>query len=178
MLHAARGNRVSVLLSCSSLKMDEVPGVCLVATDLTEQKRQAEIVAAEQLTRSILEQASEAMVVCDVEGQIIRANRKAHELCGRNPILHQFDEAFSLYRHVSNEASRDQADKDSFAQSVQAIENPIHFSFANGLNNQIVQNQEVVLAICDWWRKRYGLLCWRIWVLPQRCVPILNRFKK
>jgi len=174
MLHTARGNRVPVLLSCSSLKMDEVPGVCLVATDLTEQRRQAEIIAAEQLTRSILEQASEAMVVCDGEGQIIRANRKAHELCGRNPILHQFDEAFSLYRHVTDELSRHQADKESLTQLIQAvpiqavlvqavpvqaataqpIENTTHFSFATDLNNLIVQNQEVMLV------KPGGELCY------------------
>lgn len=52
MLRTARGEQLSVLLSCSALKLDEVQGICLVATDLTEQKRQAEIVAA----RDLLEQ--------------------------------------------------------------------------------------------------------------------------
>ncbi len=146
-LQAANGTRIPVLLSCSSLKIGEIPGICLVATDLTEQKRQDEIVAAERLARSILEQSSEAMVVCDVEGQIIRANRKAHQLCGRNPLLHRFDKAFPLYRNISDEASRDPVNKELLALSGQELaQNPVHFSFAADVSNQIVQNQEVMLA--------------------------------
>jgi signal transduction histidine kinase len=38
------GTFVPVLLSCSSVKFDGLQGVCLVATDLTEQKYQAELV--------------------------------------------------------------------------------------------------------------------------------------
>lgn len=145
MFQAANGTRVPVLLSCSSLKIAEVPGLCLIATDLTEQKQQAEIVAAEQLTRSILEQGSEAMVVCDIEGQIIRANRKAHQLCGRNPLLHQFDKAFPLYRNISDEASRAPVDKELLTLPMQVLaQNPVHFPFVADLDNQIVQNQAVV----------------------------------
>jgi len=54
-LRAADGTAVPVLLAFSPLHLDEVDGICLVATDLTEQK---EIVAAEKLARSILEQAA------------------------------------------------------------------------------------------------------------------------
>ncbi|MCC6456005.1 MAG: PAS domain S-box protein [Caldilineaceae bacterium] len=56
MLWNAGGRAVPVLLSCSSLKLDDLQSLCLVATDLTEQKRQAEIVAAEQFARDALEQ--------------------------------------------------------------------------------------------------------------------------
>jgi len=41
-IQSANGNLVPVLLSCSSLKLDGLDVVCLVATDLTEQKRQLE----------------------------------------------------------------------------------------------------------------------------------------
>lgn len=124
----AGGSNVPVLLSCSSLNLDEVQGICLVATDLSEQKRQAEIVAAETLARSILEQASAAMVVCDENGQVIRANHKAHQLCRRNPILHSFDEAFPL--HTNNGAPTE-------AQTP--------FLLVTGPDKRSIQNQEVLL---------------------------------
>jgi len=95
-LQAADGTRVPVLLSFSALQLDEVQGICLIATDLTEQKHQAQVVAAEKLARSILEQANEAIVVCDASGRIIRASQRAHQLCGYNPILQPFDHIFPL----------------------------------------------------------------------------------
>lgn len=52
----ASGHAVPVLLSCSALKLDDLESICLVATDLTEQKRQAEIVMAERFARGELEQ--------------------------------------------------------------------------------------------------------------------------
>ena len=70
--------------------------LCLVATDLRTQKRSEEIVAAEQLARSVLEQAADAIVVCDEAGRVVRASRSATELCGRNPLLLPFEEAFPL----------------------------------------------------------------------------------
>jgi PAS domain S-box-containing protein len=39
---AANGTQVPILLSCSALRVDELQGICLVATDLTEQKRQTQ----------------------------------------------------------------------------------------------------------------------------------------
>src|SRR5581483_4122590 len=92
-LRAADGTSVPVLLAFSPLHLDEVDGICLVATDLTEQK---EIVAAEKLARSILEQAAEAIVVCDAEGRIIRASRQARQLCGNALLEQRFDEALRL----------------------------------------------------------------------------------
>ena len=52
------------------------------------------MVAAQALERSILEQAVDAIVVCDPDTRVIRASRAALELCGRNPILLRFGEAF------------------------------------------------------------------------------------
>jgi PAS domain S-box-containing protein len=74
------GPRVPVLLSASPAKLDEQASICLIATDLTAQKRNDEIVASEKLARSILEQAVEAMIVCDREGVIIRANTVARTM--------------------------------------------------------------------------------------------------
>jgi PAS domain S-box-containing protein len=65
-------------------------GACLVVTDLTEQKRSEEILAAERLATSILEQAAEAVVVCGVDGRVLRASRAAHRLARANPLLRPF----------------------------------------------------------------------------------------
>jgi signal transduction histidine kinase/PAS domain-containing protein len=68
----------------------------LVATDLMQQKRNEEIMASEMLARSLIEQAAEAILVCDERGMIIRASELAHQLCAENPLLKPFDEQFPL----------------------------------------------------------------------------------
>ncbi|HEX3035252.1 MAG TPA: histidine kinase dimerization/phosphoacceptor domain -containing protein [Thermodesulfobacteriota bacterium] len=91
------GTLVPVQLSMSVLRVNtEIRGVCVVVTDLTEQKRNEEIIASEQLARSILDQIAEAIVVCDFEGRIIRASQTAHLLCGRNPLFQPFEMVFPL----------------------------------------------------------------------------------
>jgi len=45
------------------------------------------VVAAERLARSILEQATEAVLVCDAQGRIIRASQAARRLCDDSPLL-------------------------------------------------------------------------------------------
>jgi PAS domain S-box-containing protein len=70
--------------------------VCLVATDLTERKRQEAILKAEQLSRSILEQAAEMIVVCDLQGMITRVSQAAEDILPGNPLLRPFEEAFPL----------------------------------------------------------------------------------
>ena len=52
---ASDGSQVPVSLSVSNLFEDEIPvSFCLVATDLTEQKRSDEIIASEKLARELL----------------------------------------------------------------------------------------------------------------------------
>ncbi|MBK5963285.1 diguanylate cyclase [Thiocystis minor] len=97
-LVASDGTVVPCYLSLSLFQMEDVQcSVCLVATDLTEQKRsEALVVAAEKLARSILEQAAEAIVVCDHSTRIIRASGVAHVLCGENPLDQPFERVFPL----------------------------------------------------------------------------------
>jgi PAS domain S-box-containing protein len=95
-LIAENETQIPVYLSFKPLQIDDVAVTCIVVTDLTEQKRNAEIVAAERLANSILEQAAEAIIVCDQNWQIIRANQAAEQLCGHNPLFQQFDLSFSL----------------------------------------------------------------------------------
>ena len=80
-LQAADGALVPAYLSLSSMQIEGLPDtVCLAVTDLTEQKRQEEILAEGRLSRAILEQAEHAIVVCDANGIITQASRAAHEL--------------------------------------------------------------------------------------------------
>jgi PAS domain S-box-containing protein len=87
---------VTVHISASKLWFDGVECVCLIVTDLTEQKRNQEIVAAERLARSILDQAAGAILVVDPDGKIIRASRAARQLAKRDVLLRQFDDVFCL----------------------------------------------------------------------------------
>jgi diguanylate cyclase (GGDEF)-like protein/PAS domain S-box-containing protein len=76
----------------------------LVITDLTQQKHNVEeIIAAEKLARSIIEQAGEAIVVCNEDGRIIRASRLAHQLCGASPLSQPFNELFHLRMRQSED---------------------------------------------------------------------------
>ncbi len=88
---AADEGQVPAYLSLSAFGMDEqAPAFCLVATDLTEQKRSESVIASETLSRAILEQASEAILVCDESGQVIRANSKVHALFGPSALGQPF----------------------------------------------------------------------------------------
>jgi PAS domain S-box-containing protein len=95
-LRAGDGTLIPVYVTLNTVHLDDVSVLCMVATDLTQQRRTEEIVASERLARSILEQAGEIIVVCDENGQIIRANKMACQLCGQNPMLQPFDTMFPL----------------------------------------------------------------------------------
>jgi diguanylate cyclase (GGDEF)-like protein/PAS domain S-box-containing protein len=96
-LAAADGTQVPVYLSVSLLVLDNMPdSFCMVATDLTEQKRNEAILAAEEFARAILEQAADAIVICDRTGRIIRASKQAQVFGGKNTIGRAFENAFPL----------------------------------------------------------------------------------
>jgi PAS domain S-box-containing protein len=96
-LLASEGIPLPVQLSVNPLKMKgDGVAACAIVTDLREHRRWEEILASEKLSRSILEQATEAVVVCDSTGIVIRASRAACELCGENPLLRPFHEVFGL----------------------------------------------------------------------------------
>ncbi|HWQ18167.1 MAG TPA: PAS domain S-box protein [Methanotrichaceae archaeon] len=91
------GSYLPAYVSVSSLQLDESQRAwCLVVTDLTYQKKSEEIMAAERLARSIIEQAAEAIIVCDEQGKIIRFSDAASKICGCNPAFKRFEEIFDL----------------------------------------------------------------------------------
>ena len=94
-LHSDAGT-LPVQLSISALDVQGARGCCVIATDLSEQKRNADILAAERLARSILEQAADAIVVCGPSGVIIRARASACRLAGGECIGLAFATAFPL----------------------------------------------------------------------------------
>jgi len=95
-LSGGDGTLIPVYVTLNTVQLDDVSILCMVATDLTQQRRTEEIVASERLARSIFDQAGEIIVVCDENGQIIRANKMACQLCGQNPMLQPFDTMFPL----------------------------------------------------------------------------------
>jgi C4-dicarboxylate-specific signal transduction histidine kinase len=90
------GHPLPVLVSSSAIEISGGHGISVVATDLTQHKLNQEVVASERLARSIIEQAGEAIIVCDEGGTIIQASRLAQTLCGENPLLQPFDQLFEL----------------------------------------------------------------------------------
>ena len=60
MLKAAGGQTFPTLFSVSTLQLDETNGLCIVVTDLTDQKHNQELETATKLERSLREQAEAA----------------------------------------------------------------------------------------------------------------------
>src|SRR3954470_15998311 len=83
-LITASGARIPLYLSATASWEDDGQLTCVIATDLSAQKRNQELVAAEQLTSMIVEQAAESVVVCDLVGRVIRASAAAHRAAGGN----------------------------------------------------------------------------------------------
>jgi PAS domain S-box-containing protein len=126
LLKQVAGNAVPVYLSRSAVDLVGRNGIALVVTDLRDQKRGEEVVAAGNLAESILEQATEAIVVCDAEGRITHANRKAAKIAGKNPLLQPFGEVFELTNPGNEDGATELAERIRLVargeQGVRAIE--------------------------------------------------------
>ncbi len=88
------GGPVPVQISLSPLETGVFRGLCAVVTDLTEQKLRERAAAEERLTDALLQYAEAAILLCDERGRILRANRRALELCGDDICDRAFDDAF------------------------------------------------------------------------------------
>ncbi|MDY6951330.1 MAG: PAS domain S-box protein [Thermodesulfobacteriota bacterium] len=97
-LNAAEGPDVPVYASANAVTLQGEQVLCIALTDLTEQKRQAAVLQSERLSRAILQTAGEAIVVCDMDGRIIRANNAARKFAETPVLLKPFDEVFHLQR--------------------------------------------------------------------------------
>src|SRR6187549_1205836 len=88
------GNERPVYLSVASNGPGEEPGLSVIVTDLTEQKQNQQIVASERLANAILEQSAEPIIVCDVNGVIMRASGAARTIAGARVLRRHFFHAF------------------------------------------------------------------------------------
>ena len=95
-LSDANETLVDVHVSLGAVNFSGTQAISMVVTDLTERKQNEALTLAENLTRSILDQAAEAIIVCDTGGFVTRANPEAQRLIGSNPVLSPFDQVFPL----------------------------------------------------------------------------------
>ncbi|HEX7504776.1 MAG TPA: PAS domain S-box protein, partial [Syntrophales bacterium] len=86
---------IPVQISATPIDLGGAKALALVVADLTESRRYQEIVAAERLSRYILEQSLEGVAVC-IHGRILFASRRLHEIYGGNPLMQPFDKLFPL----------------------------------------------------------------------------------
>ena len=115
---ASGAKAVPVMISASRLLDVDEPFLAVTITDLTDQKRSEEMVASERLARSILDNATEAIVVCDPSGRILRANAAARLLAGGECLHCQFSEIFDL----STDLREDLLETAFKGESVRSIE--------------------------------------------------------
>jgi PAS domain S-box-containing protein len=108
-LKAKDGKSVPVYMSINSLEVEAGTSSnswCLVATDLTEQKKNEEVIASGLLARSIIEQAAEAIAVCDSSGRIMHFSDSLATLCGCDPSFQKFEEFMKLRFSDREDASK------------------------------------------------------------------------
>ena len=72
------------------------PAVLVTVTDLTARLHTEDLAAAERFARSLLEQATEAIIVCDTTGRISHLSRAAELLSGDAAAGHPFNDVFPL----------------------------------------------------------------------------------
>ncbi len=83
-----------------------------------------EAVTAECLTQAILDQAREAIVICDVNGLILRVSKTARLICGKEATLQPFESVFPVRFARSNRNRR-------------------HFRIADVLGGKVFRDEEV-----------------------------------
>ena len=97
MLLTHDGAQVPVNISLNRVETGGIRTVCAVITDLTEQRHYEAMVKDGELSRSILDQAAESIVVIDARGKILRISESARKLAGRDVLLRHFDSAFPFW---------------------------------------------------------------------------------
>ena len=89
--------RCPAILSLSLLSAENTEAFSAIITDLREQRRSEELAAAERFARSVLEQATDAVIVCDVAGHVVQMSRAARKLARKMTADRvAFAEAFPL----------------------------------------------------------------------------------
>jgi len=95
-LRAGSRSTVPVYFSANFMETGDTRTICGVVTDLTEQKRSEEILKAAKLANSILDQSTEAIIICDENGKIIQTSREAHRYFPGKLLRQPFDSVSRL----------------------------------------------------------------------------------
>ncbi len=90
LITGVEGVVLPVHISLNSLLIDNKPSLSMVITNLTETMKK------EIFADTILDQATESIIVCSKDGLIIRLNQAAQALCRKNSYLQPFDKTFPL----------------------------------------------------------------------------------
>ncbi len=115
------GALVPVYLSVTANAPGEDPGFCLIATNLTAQKQHEQTAAAGHIAASILEQSTEAIVVCDADHRIVRSSRAAHTLAQRDVLHRAFGDVFT-FADATDDATADMLETALAGDAVRGIE--------------------------------------------------------
>jgi len=95
-LRCTDGTAIPAYLSLKGFEEAGTRTLFIVVTDLSEQKKLDAVVAAGNLARLILDQAADAIAVCESSGRIILSNPALNELCGGPVLFRHFDEVLPL----------------------------------------------------------------------------------
>ncbi|CCD93430.1 putative signal transduction histidine kinase with PAS/PAC domains [Bradyrhizobium sp. ORS 375] len=95
-LQRVDGDDLPVSVWMRQMAMGGVVATLVTLTDMSIQRRAEEVANAERFARSILEQATDAVVVLALDGRITHASWVAEQLAGRTPVGQLFSAAFPL----------------------------------------------------------------------------------
>lgn len=96
-LRRADGGTLPARLSAVPMAFDEQPCAAMVISDLSLQQRSERLVAASEFAATILDQATQPIIVCDLDGIVTHASSNAAELCGGTPVGRRFQDAFAFH---------------------------------------------------------------------------------
>jgi PAS domain S-box-containing protein len=95
--YAGDGTIVPCYITTTMLDF-ELPVVCAVITDLTQQKRDDEIIAEARLLQGIMAQSAEGLIVCDAKGIILHTSMEAQKMVGHFVVGKRFKDEFNILR--------------------------------------------------------------------------------
>jgi PAS domain S-box-containing protein len=95
-LRRAGGDLVPVSVWMRQMAIGDVVATLVTVTDLSIHRHAEEVASAERFARSILEQATDAVVVLALDGRITHASWVAEQLAGSSPVGQLFSDAFAL----------------------------------------------------------------------------------
>jgi PAS domain S-box-containing protein len=101
---AREGHVLPVSVWMNPVSIGGVSGTLVTITDLSLHRRHAEVATAERFARSILEQATDAIVVLAPDGRITHASLMAEHIAEQPPVGRMFSEAFPLDAESSTQA--------------------------------------------------------------------------